>query len=110
MSSSLYAGVRDIHRWSASYFCSISSADNPTISMSAISLLFVLAFLLLLALGNLSLSWIIALMLNHTSMIHVVVLFLNFVINLSVTKMLSFPTVTWQLIIYKVFYINMNRH
>jgi hypothetical protein len=71
---------------------SSSTLGNPTIRMSIISLFFVLAFLLLLALGNLSLSRIVVLVLNHTPMIYVVVLFLIVGINFCVTKLLLFPT------------------
>jgi hypothetical protein len=59
--------------------------------MSILSLLFILVFLLLLALDSLSLPQIIVLVINHTHMIHVVVLFLIVGINLCVTKFLLFP-------------------
>jgi len=62
--------------------------------MSILSLLFVLMFLLLLALESSNLPRVIVLVLNHTSMIHVVVLFLIVEINLRVTKLLLFPTAT----------------
>ena len=91
--SSLYASVR---RSSSTVcfviFCATASADNLTVRMSIISLLFVLMFLLLLALESSNLPRVIVLVLNHTSMIHVVVLFLIVEINLRVTKLLLFPT------------------
>jgi hypothetical protein len=74
------------------YFCATCSADNPTIRMSLLSLLFVLMFLLLLALESLSLSRIVVLMLNHTPMLYAVVCFLNIEIILCFTKLLLFPT------------------
>ena len=40
------------------------------------------------------LTRVIVLVLNHTSMIHIVVLFLIVEINLRVTKLLLFPTAT----------------
>jgi len=55
--------------------------------MSILSLLFILAFLLL--------PRFVVLGLNRTPMIYVVVRFLNIGINLCVTKLLLFPTVTW---------------
>ena len=83
----------DLHRWSAlSSFCATASADNLTVRMYILSLLFVLMFLLLLALESSNLPRVIVLVLNHTSMIHVVVLFLIVEINLRVTKLLLFPT------------------
>jgi len=85
----------DLHRWSAlSSFCATASADNLTVRMSIISLLFVLMFLLLLALESSNLPRVIVLVLNHTSMIHVVVLLLIVEINLRVTKLPLFPTAT----------------
>ena len=60
--------------------------------MYILSLLFVLMFLLLLALESSNLPRVIVLVLNHTSMIHIVVLFLIVEINLRVTKLLLFPT------------------
>jgi hypothetical protein len=75
------------------YFCAIFSADNPTVRMPTLPLLFILTFLQLLALGSLSLSQIVVLVLLHIPMIHVVVFFLNFRINLCVTnKLLLFLT------------------
>ena len=71
MSSSLYTGVRA----STSTVSPSSTLSTLTTRMSTVSLLFVVAFLMLLALGNLSLSRIAVLVLNHTLMIHVVVLF-----------------------------------
>jgi hypothetical protein len=44
-------------------------------------------------LGSLSLSQIVVLVLHHTPMIHVVVLFLDIRINVYITKLLLFPTV-----------------
>jgi len=83
--SSLYASVR---RSSSTVrfviFCATASADNLTVRMSIISLLFVLMFLLLLALENSNLPWVIVLVLNHTSTIHAAVLFLIVEINLRV--------------------------
>jgi len=91
--SSLYASVR---RSSSTVcfviFCATASADNLTVRMSIISLLFVLMFLMLLALESSNLPRVIVLVLNHTSMIHIVVLFLIVEINLRVTKLLLFPT------------------
>jgi hypothetical protein len=83
--------------WSPSTVCfiysrAISSADNPTVRMSTLPLTFVVASLLILALGSLSLPWIIVLVLNHTSRIYVVVLFLNIRINLCIIKLLLFWT------------------
>ena len=89
MSSSLYAVFVDLHRRSASSTLALSSVDNPTVRMS----LFALVFLLLLALGSLSLSRIIVLVLHHTPMIYAVVLFLLVSTNLCVTKLLLFPTI-----------------
>ena len=93
--SSLYASVR---RSSSTVcfviFCATASADNLTVRMSIISLLFVLMFLMLLALESSNLPRVIVLVLNHTSMIHVVVLLLIVEINLRVTKLLLFPTAT----------------
>jgi hypothetical protein len=89
-SSSLYAGVRGSQLVVYfAYFCVIFSVDNPTVRMS----LFALVFLLLLVLGSLSLSQIVVLVLHHTPMIHVVVLFLDIRINVYITKLLLFPTV-----------------
>ena len=94
-SSSLYASVR---RSSSTvcfvFFCATASADNLTVRMSILSLLFVLMFLLLLALESSNLPRVIVLVLNHTSTIHAVVLFLIVEINLRVTKLLLFPTAT----------------
>ena len=94
-SSSLYASVR---RSSSTicfvFFCSTASTDNLTVRMSILSLLFVLMFLLLLALESSNLPWVTVLVLNHTSTIHAVVLFLIVEINLRVTKLLLFPTAT----------------
>ena len=90
-SSSLYAGVC---LSSSTVYFTYSSADIPTVRMSTLSLLFVLALLMLLALESLSLSQIVVLVLNHTPMIHAVVLFLIVEINLRVTKLLLFPTAT----------------
>ena len=85
----------DLHRRSAlSSFCATASADNLTVRMSILSLLFVLMCLLLLALESSNLPRVIVLVLNKTSMIHAVVLFLIVEINLRVTKLLLFPTAT----------------
>jgi len=54
--------------------------------MSILSLVFVLTFLLLLALESSNLPQVIVLVLNHTFMIHAVVLFLIVGINLRATK------------------------
>ena len=93
--SSLYASVR---RSSSTVcfviFCATASADNLTVRMSIISLLFVLMFLMLLALESSNLPRVIVLVLSHTSMIHAVVLFIIVEINLRVTKLLLFPTAT----------------
>lgn len=62
-----YAGVRGSPSTACFiYFCAICSADNLTLRMSTVYLLFVPAFLLLLALENLRLSRIIVLALSHT--------------------------------------------
>jgi hypothetical protein len=50
-------------------------------------------FLLLLTLDSLSLPRIIVLVINHTPMIHAVVLFLIVRINLCITKLLLFPII-----------------
>jgi hypothetical protein len=50
-------------------------------------------FLLVLARDSLSLPRIVVLVINHTPMIHVVVLFLIVGINLCITKLLLFPTI-----------------
>ena len=55
--------------------------------MPILSLLFILAFLLL--------PRLVVLGLNRTSIKYGVVRFLNIGINLCVTKLLLFPTVTW---------------
>jgi hypothetical protein len=68
-------------------------ADNPTVKMSILSLLFVLASFLLLALDGVTLSQIVVLVLNHISMFHVVGLFLIVGINLCIAKSLLFPTI-----------------
>ena len=59
--------------------------------MSILSLLFVLMFLLLLAL-EFKLPRIVVLVINHSPLIYVVVLFLIVGINLCITKLLLFPT------------------
>ena len=76
------------------FFCATASTDNPAVRISILSLLFVLIFLLLLALESSNLPRVIVLVLNKTSMIHAVVLFLIVEINLRVTKLLLFPTAT----------------
>jgi hypothetical protein len=70
--------------------------DNPTVRMFILSLLFVLASFLLLALDGVTLSQIIVLVLNHISMFHVVGLFLIVRINLCIAKSLLFPTIALQ--------------
>ena len=94
-SSSLYASVcRSSSTICFVFFCDTASADNLTIRMSILSLLFVLMCLLLLALESSNLPRVIVLVLNHTSTIHAAVLFLIVEINLRVTKLLLFPTAT----------------
>jgi hypothetical protein len=61
--------------------------------MSILSVWYVVMFLLLLALDSLSLPRIVVLVINHTPMVHVVVLFLIVGINLCVTKLRLFPTI-----------------
>jgi len=58
--------------------------------MSILSLLFVLMFLLLLALDSLSLPRIVVLVINLTPVVLAVVLFFIVGINLCVTKLLLF--------------------
>ena len=92
MSSSLYASVHESPLTVCFvYFCALSSAENLTVRMPTLSQLFILVFLLLLALESLSLSRIVMLVLNHTPMIYVVVLFLYIGVNLCVTKLLLLP-------------------
>jgi hypothetical protein len=87
--SSLYASVRGSPSTVCFvYFYAIFSVNDLTIRMS----LFALAFLLLLALGSLSLSRIVRLVLDHSPMIHDVVLFLNIGINICIAKLLLFST------------------
>ena len=73
--SSLYAGIRGFPSTVYFvYYCAISSTDNPTvIMMPTLTLLFVIAFLLLLALQSLSLPRIVVLVLIDTPMIYAVV-------------------------------------
>ena len=61
--------------------------------MSILFVLFVLMFLLLLALDSLSLPRIVVLVINHSPLIYIVILFLIVGINLCVTKLLLFPTI-----------------
>ena len=83
MSSSLYASVHESPLTVCFvYFCALSSAENLTVRMPTLSLLFVLVFLMLLTLESLSLFRIAVLVLNRTSMLYAVVLFLNIEINL----------------------------
>jgi hypothetical protein len=62
--------------------------------MSILSLLFVLMFLLLLALDYKRLSRFVVLVIDHITLIHVVDLFLVVGINYCVTELLLFPTTT----------------
>jgi hypothetical protein len=78
----------DLHRRSSSFF-----ASTTPLRMFILSLLFVLASFLLLALDGVTLSQIIMLVLNHISMFHVVGLFLIVGINLCIIKSLLFPTI-----------------
>jgi len=73
-SSSLYAVFADLHRRSTSSNFALFSADNPTVRMSILSLLFVLLFLLSLILKSSTFSQIVVLVINHLSLIHTVVL------------------------------------
>jgi hypothetical protein len=60
--------------------------------MSILSLLFVLMFLLLLALDYKRLSRFLVLVIDHITLIHVVDLFLVVGINYCVTELLLFPS------------------
>ena len=92
-SSSLYVSVcRSPSTFCFVFFCAIASADNPTVRMSILSMLFLLMFLLLLALESSTLSQIVVLVINHSPLVYIVVLFLIVGINLCITKLLLFST------------------
>jgi len=67
-------------------------ADNPTVRMSILSLLFGFISFMLLALDPVNLIQIVVLVSIHISVIHVVSLCLIVRINLCIAKLLLFPT------------------
>ena len=67
-------------------------ADNPTVRMSILSVLFGFISFLLLALDSMNLIQIVVLVSIHISVIHVVSLFLVIRINLCIAKLLLFLT------------------
>ena len=75
------------------FFLFFLCADNPTVRMSILSLLFGFISFLLLALDPVNLIQIVVLVLIHISVIHVVSLFLIVGINLCIAKLFLFPTI-----------------
>jgi hypothetical protein len=73
------------------FCCAIASADNFTVTMSILSLLLVLIFLMLLAQESSTLSQILTLVINHSPLVYIVVIIVG--INLCVTKLLLYTTV-----------------
>ena len=74
------------------FFFFFLHADNPTVRMSILSLLFGFISFLLLALDPVNLIQIVVLVSIHISVIHIVSLFLAVRINLCIAKLLLFPT------------------
>jgi len=74
------------------FFLFFLRADNPTVRMSILSLLFSFISFLLLALDPVNLIQIVVLVLIRISVIHVVSLFFVVGINLCIAKLLLFPT------------------
>jgi len=75
------------------FFLFFLRADNPTVRMSILSLLFGFISFLLLALDLVNLIQIVVLVLIHISVIHVVSLFLIVRINLCIAKLLLFSDI-----------------
>jgi len=74
------------------FFFFFLRADNPTIRMSILLLLFGFISFLLLALDPVNLIQIVVLVSFHISVIHVVSLFIVVGINLCIAKLFLFPT------------------
>jgi len=84
-----------VHRSpSTVFFFFFLRADNPTVRMSILCVLFGFISFLLLALDSVNLIQIIVLVSIHISVIHVVGLFLVVGINLCIAKLLLFPTLS----------------
>ena len=81
-----------VRRSPSTVFFFFLRADNPTVRMCILSVLFSFISFLLLALDSVNLVRTIVLVSIHISVIHVVSLFLVVGINLCIAKLLLFPT------------------
>jgi len=82
-----------VRRSPSTVFLFLLCADNPTVRMSILSVLFGFISFLLLALDSMNLIQIVVLVSIHISVIQVVSLFLLVGINLCIAKLFLFPTI-----------------